>query len=58
MGHQDAFLRSRLSVRYRFSQGTFAGTRWNGRDAPKPDDATTANRRESSTGCGPRRTWV
>ena len=36
MGHQDAFLRSRLSVRYRFSQGTFAGTRCNGRDAAKP----------------------
>ena len=34
-GHQDAFLRSRLSVRYRFSQGTFAGTRCNGRDAPE-----------------------
>jgi hypothetical protein len=35
MGHEDAFPPSRLSVRYRFSQATFAGTRGNGRDAPK-----------------------
>jgi hypothetical protein len=34
-GHQDAFLRPRLSARYRFSQGTLAGTHGNGRDAPK-----------------------
>jgi hypothetical protein len=33
-GHEDAFPRPRLSARYRFSQGTFAGTRGNGRDAP------------------------
>ena len=32
--HQDAFLQPRLSARYRFSQGTLAGTRGNGRDAP------------------------
>ena len=32
--HQDAFLRPRLSVGYRFSQGTLAGTRGNGREAP------------------------
>jgi hypothetical protein len=38
-GHQDAFLRSRLSVCYGFSQGTFAGTRCNGRDAPKNEPA-------------------
>src|SRR4029077_15513272 len=36
-GHEDAFLRPRLSARCRFSQGTFAGTRGNGRDAPKAD---------------------
>ena len=34
MGHEDAFPRPRLSARYRFSQGTLAGTRGNGRDAP------------------------
>jgi hypothetical protein len=28
-------MRPRLSARYRFSQGSFAGTRDNGRDAPK-----------------------
>ena len=33
LGHQAAFLRPRLSVRYRFSQGTFARTRSDGRDA-------------------------
>jgi hypothetical protein len=35
MGHEDAFPRPRLSARFRFIQGTFAGTRGNGRDAPK-----------------------
>ena len=34
-GHQLAFLRPRLSARYRFSQGTFTGTS-NERDAPIP----------------------
>ena len=34
MGHQDTFLRPRLSARFRFSQGTLAVTRGNGRDAP------------------------
>ena len=29
-GHQDTFLRLRLSARYRFSQGTLAGTRGKG----------------------------
>jgi hypothetical protein len=37
MGHQNAFLRPRLSARYRFSQGTLAGTPGNRRDAPIPD---------------------
>src|SRR5712671_4600623 len=36
VGHEDAFPRPRLSARSRFSQGTFAGTRGNGRDAPIP----------------------
>ena len=35
-GHEDAFPRLRLSARCRFSQGTFAGTWGNGRDAPIP----------------------
>ena len=34
-GHEDAFLRPRLNARYRFSKGTLAGTRGNGRDAPQ-----------------------
>ena len=38
LGHEDAFPQPRLSARYRFSQGTFAGTRGNGRDAPIPAD--------------------
>src|SRR6516225_4103921 len=37
MGHKDSFLRPRLNTRYRFSKGTLAGTRGNGRDAPIPD---------------------
>jgi hypothetical protein len=36
MGHEERFPSPRLSARCRFSQGTFAGTRVNGRDAPKP----------------------
>src|SRR5437763_10032551 len=36
VGHEDAFPRPRLSARCRFSQETLAGTRGNGRDAPKP----------------------
>ena len=36
MGHEDAFPTTTLSARYRFSQGTLAGARGNGRDAPKP----------------------
>ena len=34
MGHEHAFPPPRLSVRCRFSQGSFAGTRRNRRDAP------------------------
>jgi hypothetical protein len=34
--HEDALPRPRLSARYRFSQGTFAGSRGNGRNAPIP----------------------
>ena len=36
MGHEDAFPRPRANGRCRFSEGTFAGTRGNGRDAPIP----------------------
>ena len=36
-GHEDAFRRPTLSARCRFSQGTFAGMRGNGRDAPEAD---------------------
>ena len=35
-GHEDPFPRPGPSARCRFSQGTFAGTRGNGRDAPLP----------------------
>ena len=34
-GHEDAFTPPRLSARFGFSQGTFEGTRGNGREAPK-----------------------
>ena len=37
MGHEERFPPSRLSGRCRFSQGTFARTRGNGRDAPIAD---------------------
>ena len=36
MGHEDRFPPPRLSGRCGFSQGTYAGTRGNGRDAPIP----------------------
>ena len=36
-GHEDQFPRPTLSARCRFSQGTFARTRGNGRDAPTAD---------------------
>jgi hypothetical protein len=37
LGHQDAFLRPRLSARYRVSQETFDRTRGKGRDALIPN---------------------
>ena len=46
MGHEDAFPRPRLSARCWFSQGTFAGTWGNGRDAPIPDLPTLTPERE------------
>jgi hypothetical protein len=46
MGHEDAFPRPRLSARCWFSQGTFAGTWGNGRDAPIPDFPTLTPERE------------
>ena len=36
LGHEDAFPRTTLSARCRFSHGTFAGTRGNRREAPVP----------------------
>jgi hypothetical protein len=45
-GHQDAFLPPRLSARYRFSQETFAGTRGNGRNAPRAAILRVANNKE------------
>src|SRR5215471_19072683 len=49
LGHQDAFLRPRLSVWCRFSQGTFARTRGNWRDAPNPGLPGLTPERGSST---------
>jgi hypothetical protein len=53
VGHQDAFLRPRLSARYRFSERTPAGTHGNGRDAPcglvrdaRPSDALALRPRQ------------
>jgi hypothetical protein len=43
-GHEDAFPPPRLSGRCRFSQGTFAGTRRNGEDAPIPDARRSGDR--------------
>jgi hypothetical protein len=48
-GHEDAFPRPRLSARCRFSQGTFAGTWGNGRDAPKAADRLCKNLLSSAT---------
>jgi hypothetical protein len=50
MGHEDAFPPPRLSGRCRFSQGTFAGTRGNGEDAPIPDLPDLIRNGELSTG--------
>jgi hypothetical protein len=36
-GHQERFPPPNLRGRYGFREGTFAGTRANGRDAPIPD---------------------
>jgi hypothetical protein len=51
MGHEDAFPPPRLSARYRFSQGTLARTRGNGRDAPKRAVSVTKKRPQGSTPC-------
>jgi len=52
MGHEVAFPPPRLSVRCRFSQRTFAGTRGNGRHAPIPDLPARAPEWGSSTRSG------
>jgi hypothetical protein len=49
MGHEDAFPPPRLSGRCRFSQGTFAGTRGNGENAPKPALHVTTLEPQEST---------
>jgi hypothetical protein len=49
IGHQDAFPRPRLSARFRFSQGTLAGTRNNGRNAPIADRGGLKRGRQQST---------
>src|SRR5258708_35361638 len=48
-GHEDAFPRPRLSARCRFSQGTFAGTWGNGRDAPTAVIGRSTGHRPPST---------
>jgi len=55
VGHQDAFLGPRLSARYRFSQGTLAGARGNGPDAPIPDLRAVVPGRGGSTKAAVRR---
>src|ERR1700730_10184544 len=52
LGHEDAFTRPRLSARCRISQGPFAGTRGNGRDAPIPDLPCLTPERGGSTQIG------
>jgi hypothetical protein len=49
LGHEEAFPPSRLSVRFRFSQATFAGTRGNGQDAPIPAGREAEIERQGST---------
>ena len=56
MGHEDAFPRPTLSARYRFGQGTFAGTRGNERDAPIPDLPPRASERKVRMAAAPL--WV
>src|SRR5215471_11836287 len=52
-GHEERFPPSRLNGSCRFSQGTFARTHGNGRDAPrKPDLYTAAEERASFELCG------
>jgi hypothetical protein len=46
--HEERFPPPRLSARCRFSQGTFAGMRGNGRDAPKPAVPGTVGRPKRS----------
>jgi hypothetical protein len=52
MGHEDAFPRPRLSAHCRFSQGTFAGTGGNGRDAPIPAIRGTKIQPTGPADCG------
>jgi hypothetical protein len=54
-GHQDAFLRQRLTACYRSSQRTFAGTRGNVRDAPTPVNRMPVAAPNISTRCGQSR---
>jgi hypothetical protein len=42
MGHQERFAPPRLRDRCAFREGTFGGTRANGRDAPKADHRPAA----------------
>jgi hypothetical protein len=49
LGHEDAFPPPRLSGRCRFSQGTFAGRRGKGQDAPITDLGGTEVERQCST---------
>ena len=55
MGHQDAFLWPGPNDRYRLSQGTLAGTRGNGENAPIPDLPVRTPERGSMTYCRPYR---
>ena len=42
MGHEERFLPRRLNARCRFTQGTFANTHGNAKDAPIPAVRKTA----------------
>src|ERR1700730_11919042 len=48
-GHEDAFPRPRANGRCRVGQGTIAGTRGNGEDAPTADVPALARERGDST---------
>ena len=52
LGHQDAFLQPRPNDRYRLSQGTLAGTRGNGENAPIADRGGLKRGRQQSTHSG------